>query len=127
MCIFPHATYTIDMSFVNPGCRKYIRRSRSHEVDGAAAAEREKEKRAKYADVPGMEEGGSGGFVPFVVEVTGRMGRAARKFLKDIASFDDTFHLSNFFSALSAMSAMHLSMMIKHKLRKFTELEHVEF
>jgi len=127
VCIFPHATYTIDMSFVNPGCRKYIRRSRSHEVEGAAAAERENEKRAKYADVPGMEEGGAGGFVPFAVEVTGRIGCAGWKFIRAIATIEDTFCLSNFLSALSAMSAMHLSMMVKNKMRKFSELERVKF
>ncbi len=115
------------MSFVNPGCRKYIRQSRSHEVHGAAAEEREKEKRKKYADVPGMGEGGTGGFVPFAVEGTGRLGRAAWKFIREIASIEDTYHLSNFLSALSAMSAMHLSMMIKTKMRKFSELERVEF
>jgi len=96
-------------------------------VDGAAAAEREKEKRAKYADVPGMGEGGAGGFVPFAVEVTGRLGLAARQFIKDITSIEDTFHLSNFLSALSAMSALHLSMMVKNKMRKFSELERVVF
>ena len=127
VCIFPHARYTIDLSFVNPGCRKYIRQSRSHMTDGAAAAEREKEKCAKYADVPGMGEGGQGGFVPFAVEVTGRLGRAARMFIKEITTLEDTFHTSNFLSALSAMSAMHLSMMFKNNLRKFTELEHVVF
>jgi len=115
------------MSFVNPGCRKYIRQSRSHEVQGAAAAEREKEKRAKYANVPGMGEGGTGGFVPFAVEVTGMLGHAAWKFIREIASIEDTFHLSNFLSALSAMSAMHLSMMVKNNMRKFSELERVEF
>ena len=127
VCIFPHAKYTIDMSFVNPGCRKYIRRSRSHLVDGAAALEREHEKHVKYADVPGMADGGGGRFVPFAVEVTGRLGLAARRFIKDISSIEDTFHRSNFLSALSATCAMHLSMMVINKLRKLSELERIEF
>ena len=82
---------------------------------------------SKYADLPGMEAGGSEGLVPFVIESTGRLGKKAKEFLKAIVPSDDTFHLSNFLNALSAMSAMHLSIMLQLKMREFTELEHIVF
>eukprot|EP00598_Pedospumella_elongata_P004654 CAMPEP_0184971534 /NCGR_PEP_ID=MMETSP1098-20130426/3751_1 /TAXON_ID=89044 /ORGANISM="Spumella elongata, Strain CCAP 955/1" /LENGTH=1204 /DNA_ID=CAMNT_0027493679 /DNA_START=193 /DNA_END=3807 /DNA_ORIENTATION=- len=125
--LLPNAKFTLDVSFVNPGCRKYIRTAKTHLHQGSAAEAREKEKMSKYADLPGMEAGGREGLVPFIIESTGRLGKRAKEFLKAIVPSDDTFHLSNFLNALSAMSAMHLSIMLQLKMREFTELEHIVF
>jgi hypothetical protein len=68
---------------------------------------------------------GAYGFTPFVVEATGRLGAAARNFIKKMAGEDgtNTYHLSNFYNALSAMTALYNSLMLKGAQRKLHALE----
>jgi hypothetical protein len=72
-----------------------------------------------------MGPGGAYGFTPFVVEATGRLGAAARNFIKLISGEDgtNTYHLSNFYNALSAMTALYNSLMLKGARRKLHTLE----
>jgi hypothetical protein len=69
------------------------------------------EKVAKYSPVPGMEAGGRGGFTPFVIESTGRLGPAAHKFLTEIGQ-GKSYYLSQLYTALSALSALYNSLML---------------
>ena len=114
--------YTIDVSFINPACRSCLL-YRTDRYPGRAARRREKGKRQKYGHLPGLGPGGVYGFTPFVVEATGRLGAAAKTFIKDIASEENTYHLSNFYNAMSAMTALYNSLMLKGARRKLHSLE----
>jgi hypothetical protein len=74
----------IFVMITNPACRSCLR-CRSDRFAGRAAKMREKRKRIKYGGLPGMGPEGAYGFTPFVVEATGRLGAAARNFIKKIA------------------------------------------
>lgn len=100
--------YVIDVAISNPACRTYVR-ALSDEFADRAAVRREQTKRARYAGVPGLLEGG--GFVPFVLEATGRLGPAARNFL-DIVVGDHTLARSYFMSATSACITQYNSWMV---------------
>jgi hypothetical protein len=100
--LFASRQYTVDVSFVNPSVSQLALGS-AREQD-KAATDREKHKIAKYSPVPGMEAGGRGGFTPFVIESTGRLGPAAHKFLAEIGR-GKSYYLSQLYTALSALSA----------------------
>ncbi len=117
-----NALYTIDVSFVSPACRSCLR-DRTDRYAGRAAKKREEKKRTKYGGLPGLGPGGAYGFTPFVVEATGRLGAAARTFIEDIAGKENSYHLSNFYNAMSAMTALYNSLMLKGARRKLHSLE----
>jgi hypothetical protein len=56
--------------------------------------------------------GSRGGFTPFVIESTGRLGPAAHKFLTEIGQ-GKSYYISQLYTALSALSALYNSLMLK--------------
>jgi hypothetical protein len=114
--------FSIDVSFVNPACRSCLRR-RTDRYAGRAAKMREEKKRQKYGGLPGMAQGGPYGFTPFVIEATGRLGACARNFIRNLAREEDTYTVSNFYNALSSMTALYNSLMLKGARRKLHSLE----
>jgi hypothetical protein len=90
---------------------------------GRAAKMREEKKRQKYGGLPGMAQGGPYGFTPFVIEATGRLGACARNFIRNLAREEDTYTVSNFYNALSSMTALYNSLMLKGARRKLHSLE----
>jgi hypothetical protein len=60
---------------------------------------------------------------PFVVESTGRLGPSALKFIKEIKTDVDTFHLTNFISTVSACCALYTSLMVANARRRLHERE----
>jgi hypothetical protein len=74
-----------------------------------------------------LAAGGEGGMTPFVVESTGRLGPSALKFLKEVKSDFDAFHLTNFISTVSACCALYMSLMVANARRRLHERELVIF
>ena len=110
--------HTIDVSFANPACHSAVAKG-SDEIVEKAASLREKDKRDKYGRLGNMEPGGTAGFTPFVAEATGRLGAGARKFLKVIViNRDETYHLSQFYDAFSALSALSNALMFNRALQQ---------
>jgi hypothetical protein len=104
-----HITYTIDVAVSNPAARSFLRKGSATVVD-AAAIERERTKTLRYSTIPGLMEGG--GFKPFVIEATGRLGPAARAFIDEITG-DNTLRRTYFLSAMSACIAKYNSLMFR--------------
>ena len=72
--------YNIDLAVVNPGAESYLNLNvSSHRNQLSASGYEEANKRRYYARV--LPAVNPVGFVPFVIEATGRLGRAAREFL----------------------------------------------
>jgi hypothetical protein len=121
--LFASRQYTIDVSFVNPSSVSQLALGSAREQD-KAATDRENHKIAKYSPVPGMEAGGRGGFTPFVIESTGRLGPAAHKFLTEIGQ-GKSYYISQLYTALSALSALYNSLMLKGAQRMLSRMEMV--
>jgi hypothetical protein len=79
----PGKTYYVDVAVVAPGCQRYIQCG-SHNTILAAAAKREAEKTTAIQNaLRGVDfKGPTLHFVPFVVEASGRLGKAASEFLE---------------------------------------------
>jgi hypothetical protein len=73
----------VDVSVVDPAAAKYIRDHQSHLYEGVAATAQEKVKEAKYEQIC-HDNFMAGQFYPFVLETTGRLGGAARQFMKAV-------------------------------------------
>lgn len=124
--LMPNEQFTIDVSFVNPACVTMLKEGTA-EAEDKAALHREQRKWDKYQDTPGCEKGGVRGFRPFVVESTGRFGPEAMKILKEIVPSDQTYHLSHFYNAFSAMVTLYNALMLNGAMHKLTTLERIEF
>ena len=118
---------TFDISFTNPSCFTSIQ-SGAHLKEDKAGEKRESVKRAKYGHLEGMGEGEDKGLTPFVIESTGRLGPTARAFMKKIVSIGEVAQaISYFYNALSSMTALYNSLMLKGARRKLRSLETIEF
>ena len=73
-----------------------------------------------------MGEGEDKGLTPFVIESTGRLGPTARAFMKKIVG-EVAQAISYFYNALSSMTALYNSLMLKGARRKLRSLETIEF
>jgi hypothetical protein len=99
----------------------------AHKKADAALKTKERKKHAKYNDLPGLAAGREGGMTPFVVESIGRLGPSALKFLKEVKSDFDSFHLTNFVSSVSACCALYTSLMVANARRRLHERELLTF
>ena len=79
-----NALYYIDASTVNPAAPKYMKTGGSQTQDHASSI-REMEKITQYEGVDSLPHNR---IVPFVIECTGRLGKAARDFLKEVGLDD---------------------------------------
>jgi hypothetical protein len=112
----------LDVAVTNPASVSNLRLG-AHKKADAASKTKERKKHAKYNDLPGLAAGGEGDMTPFVVESTGRLGPSALKFLKEVKSYFDSFHLTNFVSTVSACCALYTSLMITNARRRLHERE----
>jgi hypothetical protein len=115
-------TYHLDVAVTNPACTPNLRCGAHKKADAASKA-KERKKHAKHSDLPRLAAGGEGGMTPFVVESTGRLGPSALKFLKEVKSDFDAFHLTNFISTVSACCALYMSLMVANARRRLHERE----
>jgi hypothetical protein len=83
----------IDVAICDPSAACY-RDYGSIREDGAAAKQKERQKEAKYADIPDLLN--TDAFVPFVVEATGRIGPKAFAFLEQLMGPNNTADLTSF-------------------------------
>jgi hypothetical protein len=79
-----NALYYIDASTVNPAAPKYMKTDGSQTQDHASSL-REMEKITQYEGVDSLPHNR---IIPFVIECTGRLGKAARDFLKEVGLDD---------------------------------------
>jgi hypothetical protein len=78
--------FLYDVTVADPSSPSYIQLFKSHEKGGVTAKMREIEKRSKYAhEVPDIVEDRR--FVPFGMEITGRLGPVAQSLFVQFASF----------------------------------------
>lgn len=77
--------YWIDVAVVDPGCKTYLDKG-SATIAGAAAKDREADKRNRLKQKkPDFNmEGNTPKFIPFVLEVSGKMGESAKKFVQTV-------------------------------------------
>jgi hypothetical protein len=99
----------IDVSVINPGAKRYLDVGSADKED-VGSNKREEEKRVKYSQILGLAA--SNCFVPFVVEATGRLGKAAVKFVNNLTKDKDISIRSFFLNSLSACLARFSSCMI---------------
>lgn len=78
-----NAVHWIDIAVVNPASVKCCAKGAAN-TDGAAAAKKELEKRAKYAPVLRTAGLNESALIPFVLETTGRFGEAALAWLDKV-------------------------------------------
>ena len=96
--LFTHPTLgtrVIDVTISDPSAPIYrAAPTNSHLVENATNTRRENEKRSKYnATIPNVVEAGR--FVPFAVEATGRLGKAATLFLESVLNMNNNNHASS--------------------------------
>jgi Reverse transcriptase (RNA-dependent DNA polymerase) len=77
--------YWIDVAVVDPGCNTYLDKG-SATLAGAAAKTREADKRNRLKQrKPDFDmEGATPKFIPFVVEVSGKLGESAQQFIQTV-------------------------------------------
>ena len=74
--------YYIDVGVVDPTCSRYVITHHSATVPLAAASAREADKRAKYTPILARINVNETHFVPFIVECSGHMGKAAEDWME---------------------------------------------
>lgn len=75
-------TRYLDLTIINPAAQEYL--PGAAQEGGAASLRAEANKRAKYVNTLAAHGIGEAAFVPFVIETTGRLGPAAKRFLDDL-------------------------------------------
>jgi hypothetical protein len=98
----------IDIAVADPGCPSYLLKGSDKRAEAAAAAREEEKKRLFGIKFRGLEEAK---FVPFVLESTGRLGPAAKKFLLSLAL--PPTRLRRLVERLSLACAGHLGRLVQ--------------
>ncbi len=105
----------IDVTIAHPGALRYRNVGSATTVD-AANLLREVEKSAIYNAVEGME--GSGCFVPFAVEATGRLGSQAIKWITELTAGKDVLYRSFCLNSISSVIARYNARMIANARKR---------